>query len=388
MRSSPVMGEESVRRHLDIAPYRRKPSSNSIPSAQEMPSHEAVESSVTVGRRYRAPLARSYARPWRKTRAECEAERAQAARILGTKSDGEVGHASGVDAQGLFHYIAAQEALDDAKEQSLEQFPAQLLAEPHAQAQTRLGDGVAAQAAIDALRQVATNASSAEEVQAAKNVVAQALQVLGIEDSFRLGLHRPPVIRGDVCHLILPRLWLGSCAALNNGCEELRRRRVTHVLSVLSADKRRLPDFIRSHLHIHQDDKEEASAALAGHFPQICRFIDRARSEPRGCVYVHCGAGISRAPTSVACYVMWKLGVPAATALQLIRRVRPAIRPNLGFVSQLKAWEATMHDLPRDEPAGSSNTNSYVADPIKKQHGHLSGTSRCQKKRQVVIGVT
>merc|ERR1711860_433461 len=96
--------------------------------------------------------------------------------------------------------------------------------------------------------------------------------------------------------------------ALNNNCAELCRRHVTHVVSVVSSEQRRLPDFIREHLHVQADDREDAAALLGARFPEICRFIEAARGEPCGCVYVHCGAGISRAPTVAASYVMWKLG--------------------------------------------------------------------------------
>jgi len=92
-------------------------------------------------------------------------------------------------------------------------------------------------------------------------------------------------------------------------------------------------------MHITVDDKEEAAAYLGTQFPNICRFIDSARLQPGGCVFVHCGAGISRAPTAVASYLMWKLDVPAIMALKIIQSARPCIRPNVGFAAQLRDWE-------------------------------------------------
>ena len=112
-----------------------------------------------------------------------------------------------------------------------------------------------------------------------------------------------------------------------------------------------------------------------------------------GSVFVHCGAGISRAPSvSIAtsnpirrveathsthyllltayyssghhrlrhveaiyysllitythqvtiAYVMWKLGLGATDALRLVKGARACVRPNPGFVAQLKAWEARL----------------------------------------------
>ena len=47
---------------------------------------------------------------------------------------------------------------------------------------------------------------------------------------------------------------MGGWAALNNDCEALRSRKVTHVLSVHSAEnQRRLPSFILGHHYVRVD---------------------------------------------------------------------------------------------------------------------------------------
>ena len=57
-------------------------------------------------------------------------------------------------------------------------------------------------------------------------------------------------------------------------------------------------------------------------FPTIVRFVDRARRGGES-VYVHCGAGISRACTAVAAYVMWKGKLTSADAMKLVKAARP-----------------------------------------------------------------
>ena len=54
------------------------------------------------------------------------------------------------------------------------------------------------------------------------------------------------------------------------------------------------------------------------------------------------GAGISRAPSIAIAYVMFKLGLSAADALQLVKERRQCVRPNPGFAAQLKLWEAKL----------------------------------------------
>ena len=39
---------------------------------------------------------------------------------------------------------------------------------------------------------------------------------------------------------------------------------------------------------------------------------------------------------------MWKLGLGATDALRLVKGARACVRPNPGFVAQLKAWEARL----------------------------------------------
>merc|ERR1711879_220632 len=100
----------------------------------------------------------------------------------------------------------------------------------------------------------------------------------------------------------MPRLWVGGWQALGDKCEALRSHGVTHVVSVISADQRKLPPFIRGHYYARIDDKASTATDLAAHFEPIAPFIEAARAEG-GTVFVHCGAGISRAPTVTAAYL-------------------------------------------------------------------------------------
>ncbi|KAJ1619935.1 protein-tyrosine phosphatase-like protein [Pavlovales sp. CCMP2436] len=172
-----------------------------------------------------------------------------------------------------------------------------------------------------------------------------------------------------VMHMVLPGLWVGGWAALLNDCQALRERSVTHVVSVISADKRQLPAFVRGHYHALVDDSEEAAGTLATHFEPVCQFIAQALQSGGTC-YVHCGAGISRAPTTATAYIMWARHLRATDALALVRKARQVARPNAGFVRALREWEkrlsahapargglATAEETPinlNDEPAAAA----------------------------------
>lgn len=105
---------------------------------------------------------------------------------------------------------------------------------------------------MDHLRQAATNGGG--EVSAALQLTVRALASAGLPSSFQ---GHP---RQDLCHEVLPQLLLGGWAALGRDCSELRRRQVTHVVSIISTEQRQLPEFIVDHLHVHSFDSEDAAA--------------------------------------------------------------------------------------------------------------------------------
>jgi len=74
---------------------------------------------------------------------------------------------------------------------------------------------------------------------------------------------------------------------------------------------------------------------------QQVAFIDEQRRAGRT-VYVHCSAGISRGPTVMAAYLMWRDGVRRDDALEVLRKRRPVVEPNPTFMRLLAEWEKTV----------------------------------------------
>uniref|UniRef100_A0A1I7X3R8 protein-tyrosine-phosphatase n=1 Tax=Heterorhabditis bacteriophora TaxID=37862 RepID=A0A1I7X3R8_HETBA len=56
-------------------------------------------------------------------------------------------------------------------------------------------------------------------------------------------------------------------------------------------------------------------------------------------ILVHCNAGISRSSTFVISYLMKYQQRTLDEALGMVKAVRPVIRPNDGFMHQLKMFE-------------------------------------------------
>ena len=76
--------------------------------------------------------------------------------------------------------------------------------------------------------------------------------------------------------------------------------------------------------------REHLSAlSLCGDFLEDCRRSQRK-------VLVHCNAGISRSASVVIGYLISHHDLSYEEAFQLVQASKPSIRPNEGFVKQLK----------------------------------------------------
>lgn len=77
----------------------------------------------------------------------------------------------------------------------------------------------------------------------------------------------------------------------------------------------------------------------------ICQYFYEAHTIIRNAVLnkknviVHCAGGMSRSPTLVLAYLMIENKWSFEEAYQYIKRKRPEINPNIGFITQLKELE-------------------------------------------------
>jgi len=80
------------------------------------------------------------------------------------------------------------------------------------------------------------------------------------------------------------------------------------------------------------------------------RFVAQQISKGRG-VYIHCAAGVGRAPTMAAAYLISQ-GATAAAAWETIRAGRPFIRPTPPQIRAIAAFERQYGALPEDRERG------------------------------------
>lgn len=134
---------------------------------------------------------------------------------------------------------------------------------------------------------------------------------------------------------VTPQLYVGS--QFNQfGKRLLEREGITGCVNMrIEKDDAALGLALRQYLYLPTIDDD---APKTEHLDQGAAFI-RQEIEAGGKVYIHCGAGVGRAPTMAAAYLISE-GRTLDEALALIRKVRPFIAITPPQMEALKRYEA------------------------------------------------
>eukprot|EP00239_Pterosperma_sp_CCMP1384_P005013 CAMPEP_0197846406 /NCGR_PEP_ID=MMETSP1438-20131217/3155_1 /TAXON_ID=1461541 /ORGANISM="Pterosperma sp., Strain CCMP1384" /LENGTH=326 /DNA_ID=CAMNT_0043458047 /DNA_START=93 /DNA_END=1072 /DNA_ORIENTATION=- len=189
------------------------------------------------------------------------------------------------------------------------------------------------------LRMVVTNCEPTAVVDQSREELQACLERLGVWGQVKKGLARGKKT-DDFMQQVVRGVWIGCWKPLKEA-EALKERNITHVVTVVrQAGLFKLPsDVVR--LMIRVDDNPKAD--LESHLDRVVEFIN-AGLQAGGGVFVHCGAGVSRSATCVIGYLMAAHKLSMEHALATVAAARPCIRPNDGFMKQLKRYEATLRE--------------------------------------------
>jgi atypical dual specificity phosphatase len=147
-------------------------------------------------------------------------------------------------------------------------------------------------------------------------------------------------------HHIADGVYLGNLAS---GCnlQRMRQLRVSRVVSVMIGAAPVFPAHF-NYTIVHVRDLPEEN--LLRHLDETTRVISEAVQKGE-VVYVHCAAGVSRSATVVCAWLMRSRGLSHEAAIVFLRERRAVIRPNPGFVAQLRVFEERLVESPRREAA-------------------------------------
>lgn len=130
--------------------------------------------------------------------------------------------------------------------------------------------------------------------------------------------------------IITDNVFIGNLSAALS-TDVRKKLGITHILSVCTE----YSSTDHNHLTIPVQDSEYEDLLI--HLPRACSFIQSALAQG-GKVLVHCAMGVSRSPTVVCAYLMSTQRLSARAAIQYVRKRRPKIHPNYGFMKQLIAF--------------------------------------------------
>ncbi|OTF74650.1 hypothetical protein BLA29_007868 [Euroglyphus maynei] len=140
---------------------------------------------------------------------------------------------------------------------------------------------------------------------------------------------------------IVDRVYLGGLASLTVENFLLYSIRLvinaTHDLPLLKEDNiesYRIPvnDEITGDLLMYFDDVSD----------KIHEFLQKF---PDNSVLIHCMAGVSRSSALIIAYLIKYHKMTTREGFELVKMIRPFIRPNIAFVGQLMAFEEKLNDF-------------------------------------------
>eukprot|EP00639_Heterosigma_akashiwo_P014405 CAMPEP_0206374734 /NCGR_PEP_ID=MMETSP0294-20121207/8480_1 /ASSEMBLY_ACC=CAM_ASM_000327 /TAXON_ID=39354 /ORGANISM="Heterosigma akashiwo, Strain CCMP2393" /LENGTH=575 /DNA_ID=CAMNT_0053822559 /DNA_START=409 /DNA_END=2132 /DNA_ORIENTATION=- len=150
-------------------------------------------------------------------------------------------------------------------------------------------------------------------------------------------------------NIILPNLFLGSWNTSRNSLF-LKGNGIKRVLTV---GPRMPPSFPEEYVYKVLDIRDDPQDDLP--FQEAFAYIDAGRRE--GGVLVHCEGGISRSASICIAYVMKETQVGVKDALSHVRRCRPFVSPNPGFLAQLECLPLQQLQSERVEVKESSSAS-------------------------------
>ena len=129
-------------------------------------------------------------------------------------------------------------------------------------------------------------------------------------------------------------LYLGS---YRNACDkqEIKDIGINYVLNCAIECMESFPIGVK---YCHLKINDMPSFKITPHLEKATSFINQAQIND-GIILVHCQLGISRSTSCVIAYMIKYMGYTVMNALDFIRKKRPQVMPNFGFLQQLTVYE-------------------------------------------------
>lgn len=132
---------------------------------------------------------------------------------------------------------------------------------------------------------------------------------------------------------IMDGIYLGALSSSYNK-EELKKKRITHVVSVLAGYD---PPFPGEFNYMVINALDNNNSKLIDVFDEVNAFIADAIMNNEN-VLIHCAYGRSRSATITAAYLIHTFGMDVERVLSVLKSKRSIVEPNANYINQLNEY--------------------------------------------------
>ena len=146
---------------------------------------------------------------------------------------------------------------------------------------------------------------------------------------------------------VIPNIFIGNAAAARDP-KFFNQHKISHVINVTEKEpnhfEQKIDDLRQSKVvYLHLPVSDKCSSTLSAYFAQTNAFIKDCLSSETNALLIHCKCGVSRSSTVLLAFLVQVRGMTLSDALNLVRKKRRRIRPNIGFFLQLLKVEKDTH---------------------------------------------
>ena len=158
------------------------------------------------------------------------------------------------------------------------------------------------------------------------------------ENSKKFGISREePLLELNNKYLSPPsqiteNVYLGNIYDARN-LERLQKLGINKVLSIITDPN--LVSYPESIEHKLIDIADYPKENIIKYFGECLSFINDDNKK----VFVHCFGGASRSASIIIAYLMWKNAISYEESFDILKKLRPIINPNDGFIKQLQIFD-------------------------------------------------
>ena len=136
---------------------------------------------------------------------------------------------------------------------------------------------------------------------------------------------------------ITDKIYLGEMDGLDDH-NYFSKEKITHIISLIDIKIDNLKDLNITQKSI-VDIEDTDNAKLYKYFKECIEFIESADK-----IFIHCMCGVSRSPSIVIAYLMWKTCCSLDDTYAFVLSRRIYIGPNDGFMEQLKFFDKLLKE--------------------------------------------